>query len=112
MDPVGSDHEVIRARRTITKNYVDSARQLTERLHGGAKTDRDAYAPEQDVVELTAREAQAGADRIPELCQLDLRQVASRVVQNPLAGHPDRPSEHVVCKTQYPEGADAIAREV
>jgi hypothetical protein len=44
--------------------------------------------------------------------RIALRQAASRVIQNSLPCYPDRPSEHVVRKTQYVERADAVAREV
>ena len=67
---------------------------------------------EKDAMELTASDAQAGANRIPELCQLDFRQVASRVIQHSLMCHTDSPIQHFVRKTKHLEGASAIARDV
>ena len=62
-------------------------------------------------MELTASDAQAGANRIPELCQLDFRQVASRVIQHSLMCYTDSPIQHFVRKTKHVERARAIARD-
>ena len=112
MDAVGSHDEVVRARRPISEDDVHFARLLTEHRHSGAKTDGDACAFEKDALEFMASDAQAGANRIPELCQLDFRQVASRVVQHSLMCHTDSPIQHFVRKTKHLERASAIARDV
>ena len=83
MDPIGSDHEVIRARRTIGEGDVDRAILLTQRCHGRVEPHRDAGgALEENAMKLTASDAHAQAHAVPELCQLDFcqrRPVWSRI---------------------------------
>ena len=68
MDPVGSDDEVIRARRTISEGDVDPVILLTQRCQRGAKPHRDARgALEENAMKLTTSDAHAGADPVPEL---------------------------------------------
>jgi hypothetical protein len=113
MDPIGSDDEVIRARRTISEGHVDPAILLTEHRHGCAEPHRDASgALEKNAVKLTASDAHAEADPVPDLCQLDFCQQSSRVIQDPLMGHTDSSSEHGIRKPKRPESANAIPREV
>ena len=63
-------------------------------------------------MKLTTSDAHAGTDRVPELCQLDFRQLSSCMVENSLMRHADSPSQHLVRKTKRPESADAIAGEI
>jgi hypothetical protein len=108
VDPVRSDNEVVRARRTISEDNVDLVRLLIEPRHGRAKAD---FCPlEKNAMELTASDAQAGASRTPELCELNFRQVASCVIQNSLMCHTGSWSQLFVRQTEHPEGANAIFR--
>jgi hypothetical protein len=63
-------------------------------------------------MKLTTNDAHAGTDRVPELCQLDFRQLSSCMVENSLMRHADSPSQHLVRKTKRPESADAVAGEI
>ena len=45
-------------------------------------------------------------------CQLDFRQLSSRVIQNSLMRHADSSSQHLVRKTKRPESANAVAGKV
>jgi hypothetical protein len=113
MDPIGSDDEVIRARRTISEGHVDLAILLTQHCHGCAEPNRDANgALEQNAMKLTASDAHAEADAVPELCQLDFCQLSSRVIQDSLMGHTDGSSEHRIRKPERPESANAVSGEV
>ena len=113
MDPIGSDDEVIRARRTISKGHVDLAILLTQHCHGCAEPNRDANgALEQNAMKLTAGDAHAEADAAPELCQLDFCQLSSRVIQDSLMGHTDGSSKHRIRKPKRPESANAVPGEV
>ena len=113
MDPVGSDDEVICAGRTISEGHVDLVILLTQRRQGGAEPHRDTRgALEQDAMKLTTSDAHTGADRVPEPCQLDFRQLSSPVIQNSLMRHADSSSQHLVRKTKRPESANAVAGEV
>ena len=68
MNPVGSDDEVIRARRTISEGDVDFVILLTQRCQRGAKPHRDARgALDEDAMKLTTSDAYARANRVPEL---------------------------------------------
>jgi hypothetical protein len=113
MDPIGSDDEVIRARRTISEGHVDPAILLTDRGHCCAEPHRDASgAVEKNAMKLTASDADAEADPVPELCQLDFCQQSSRVIQDSLMGHTDTSREHGIRKPQRPESANAVPGEV
>jgi hypothetical protein len=113
MDPIGSDDEVIRARRTISEGHVDLAILLTQHCHGCAEPHRDASgALEQNAMKLIASDAHAEADAAPELCQLDFCQLSSRVIQDSLMGHTDGTCEHRIRKPKRPESANAVPGEV
>jgi hypothetical protein len=113
MDPIGSDDEVIRARRTISEGDVDLAILLTQRCHGCAESHRDASgALEENAMKLTASDAHTLADSVPELCQVDFGQLSSRVIQDSLIGHTDGASEHRIRKPKRPESANAVPGEV
>jgi hypothetical protein len=113
MDPIGSDDEVIRARRTISEGHIDPAILLTERCHGCAEPHRDASgALEKNAMKFTASDAHAESNPVPELCQLDFCQQSSRVIQDSLMGHMDSSSEHGIRKPKRPESANAVPGEV
>lgn len=113
MNPVGSDDEVIRARRTISEGDVDLVILLTQRCQRGAKPHRDASgALDEDAMKLTTSDAYAGADRVPELGQLDVCQLSSPVIQDSLMRHADSPSHQLVGKTKRAESANAVPGEV
>ncbi len=109
MDPIGSDDEIVGARRTISEGYVDFAIPLTERCHGGAEPPRDAVrSVEQNAMKLIASNANAGADATPELWQPDLRQLSSLMTQDSLMGHANGPGEHGIGKAKAPKRANAV----
>jgi hypothetical protein len=113
MDSIGSDDEVICARRTISEGHVDPAILLTQRCHGCAEPHRDASGPlEENAMKLTATDGHAGADPVPELFQLDFCQQPSRVIQDSLMGQTDSSSEHGIRKPKRPECANAVPGEV
>ena len=63
-------------------------------------------------MKLTTRDPYAEADRVPDLRQLDFRQLSPGVVQNSLMRHADSSSQHLVRETKRPESADAVAWEI
>ena len=69
-------------------------------------------ALEEDAMKLTASDAHAGADRVPELGQLDFRQLSSPVIQDSLMGHADSSRQHLVRNTKGTESASTVAGEV
>jgi hypothetical protein len=81
--------------------------------HGGAEPHRDACGPlEENTMKLTASDSHAWANPVPELCQLDFRQLSSCVIQDSLMRHADGSSQHRVRKTKRPESANAVPGEV
>ena len=63
-------------------------------------------------MKLTASDAHAHADPVPELGQLDFCQLSSRMVQDSLMGHRDGSNEHRIRKPQRLESANAVPGEV
>jgi hypothetical protein len=63
-------------------------------------------------MKVSTSDAHTEADRIPELCQFDFRELSSRVIQNSLMRHADSSSQHLLRKTKHPESANAVAGEV
>ena len=61
-------------------------------------------------MKLTASDAHAEADPVPELCQLDFCQLSSRVIQDSLMGHTDSSSEHGIRKPQAPRERECRSR--
>ena len=67
MDPVGAHDEIVRARRTVSEGDVDLVILLAQHCQAAAKPHRDARgALEEDAMKLTASNAHAGTDRVPE----------------------------------------------
>jgi Tol biopolymer transport system component len=93
VDPVGSDDEVIFVSRGIRKTNADLVVLLNERRHGGANTRRHAGgALEKHAMKVVVGNAHARADRVPDLREVDFRQLSSRVIQESLMGHAERSS--------------------
>jgi hypothetical protein len=68
VDPVGPDDEVISGRRTIREGNVDLVTLLMECCEGRSQPYREVCDPlQQDAMELSTSDADAGADRVPEL---------------------------------------------
>jgi hypothetical protein len=63
-------------------------------------------------MKLTASDAHAEADWVPDLCQLDFCQQSSRVIQDSLMGHTDGSSEHRIRKPKRRESANTVAGDV
>jgi hypothetical protein len=113
VDSVGSDDEVIRASRTVSEDHVNLITLLSQRCHSGAESHRNAgRAIEQYPVKVMTSDTDARTDRLPECCQLDLRQLLSGVIQNPLMRHADSPSKHPLRKTERAESSNSVAGKI
>jgi hypothetical protein len=113
VDSVGTDDEVICAGRTVCEDHVHFIVILAQRCNGAAKPHPYARgAVEKDLMKLSASDTHARTDPVPKAFQFDLGQWSSGVIQDALVRYAHRSIEDAVGKTECPEHAKTIGRDV